>query len=122
MVIFPERYYNPRLGDAFPKERKFANISSPDTEELVVAPASGTWRIAVFSVEIRSDVDATVIFKSGTTAISATEYVAASGGSNMGSPDNQMALFKTTAGGSLNVTTTGTGNVSVSVTYAIIPG
>lgn len=120
-MIFPERYYNPRGGDAYPKIRTFVNVSSPDTEELVAAP-SGTFRIAVFSVEIRSDVDATVIFKSGTTAISATEYVAASGGSNMGNPDNQMALFKTTAGAALNVTTTGTGNVAVSITYAIIPG
>lgn len=120
-MIFPERYYNPRGGDAYPKIRTFVNVASPDTEELVAAP-SGTFRIAVFSVEIRSDADATVIFKSGTTAISATEYVAASGGSNMGNPDNQMALFKTTAGAALNVTTTGTGNVAVSITYAIIPG
>lgn len=120
-MIFPERYYNPRSGDAYTKVRTFVEVASPDTEELVAAP-SGTWRIAVFSVEIRSDVDATVVFKSGATAISATEYVAASGGSNMGSPDNQMALFKATAGEALNVTTTGAGNVSVSITYAIIPG
>jgi hypothetical protein len=121
MNLFPERYYNPRGGDAVAKARTFVEVASPDTETLVAAP-SGTVRIAVFSVEIRSDVDATVVFKSGTTAISATEYVAASGGSNMGSPDNQMALFKATAGEALNVTTTGTGNVSVSITYAIIPG
>lgn len=121
MIIFPERYYNPRGGDPYPKKRTFVNVSSPDTEELVAAP-SGTFLIAVFSAEIRSDVDATVVFKSGTTAIHGTEYVAASGGSNMGNPDNQMALFKTTAGQALNVTTTGTGNISVSITYAIIPG
>ena len=120
-MIFPERYYNPRGGDAYPKIRTFAEVASPDTVELVAAP-TGTFRIAVFSVEIRSDVDATVVFESGATAISATEYIAASGGSNSGNPDNQMALFKTTAGAALNVTTAGTGNVSVTITYAIIPG
>lgn len=121
MQIFPERYYNPRGGDAVTKRRAFANVSSPATTELAASPG-GTLCLAVFSIEIRSDVDASVIFKSGTTAISATEYIAAQGGSNTGSPDNQMPLFKTTPGEALNVTTTGTGNVSVSITYAPIPG
>lgn len=120
MEKFPRLYYHPTGGLIVKKRSAYVNVSSPATSAVVAAQASPQ-RVGVFYVETRADVDATVIFKSGTTVIDATEYVAAQGGSNRGQPDSQTPLFVTNAAEALNVTTTGSGNVSVRVIWAPIP-
>lgn len=119
MEKYPQNYYDAQ-GNIIPKKFAYLNISSPSTGALVAADSGGK-RIAVFYLEVRADVDATTIAKSGTTVIDATEYIAAKGGSNRGNPDNQTPIFTTKGGEALNITATGAGNVSVRCTYAIIP-
>lgn len=118
MEKYPQNYYDAQ-GNIVPKKSAYVNISSPNTGALVAADATGK-RIAVFYLEVRADVDATTIAKSGTTVIDATEFVAANGGSNRGNPDNQTPLFTTKGGEALNITTTGSGNVSVRCIWAAI--
>ena len=120
MEKFPRNYYHPTGGLIVRKRTAYVNVSSPATSTVVAAQTS-PMRVGVFYVEVRADVDATVIFKSGTNVIDATEYVAAQGGSNRGSPDSQTPLFVTNSAEALNATTTGTGNVSVRVIWAPIP-
>lgn len=102
------------------KQRAFETVTSPDTAEEIVAAVTGK-RIAVFYAEIRADADAIATYNSASTAIDAPEYVAANGGSNRGSPDNQTPLFATNAGEALTITTLGTASISVRVIWAPIP-
>jgi hypothetical protein len=120
MERYPQNYYHYMGGLIIQKQRAFETITSPDTAEEVVAAVTGK-KIAVFYVELRADADATVTFNSASTAIDAPEYVAASGGSNRGNPDNQTPLFITKASEALTVTSTGTASVSVRVIWAPIP-
>lgn len=120
MERYPQNYYHYIGGLIIQKQRAFETVTSPDTAEEVVAAVTGK-RIAVFYVELRADAAATVTFNSASTAIDSPEYVAASGGSNRGSPDNQTPLFITNSGEALTVTSTGTASVSVRVIWAPIP-
>jgi hypothetical protein len=120
MERYPQNYYHYLGGVIRQKKRAFETVSSPDTAEEIVAAVAGQ-RIGVFYAEVRADADAVVTFNSATTAIDAPEYVAASGGSNRGSPDNQTPLFVTEPGQALTVTATGTASVSIRVIWAEIP-
>jgi hypothetical protein len=121
MERYPQLYYHYMGGTFVAKQRAFESITSPDTDEELVAAVTGK-RIGVFYVEIRASADAVVTFNSASTAIDAPEYVAANGGSNRGNPDNQTPLFITNFGEALTVTSTGTASVSVRVIWAPIPG
>ena len=120
MERYPQNYYHYMGGLIIQKQRAFETVNSPDTAEEIVAAVTGK-RIAVFYAEIRADADAVTTFNSNTTAIDAPEYVAANGGSNRGSPDNQTPLFVTETGQALTITSTGTASVSVRVIWAPIP-
>lgn len=120
MERYPQNYYHYMGGLIIQKQRAFETVTSPDTDEEIVAAVAGK-RIAVFYVEIRADADATATFGSASTAIDAPEYIAASGGSNRGNPDNQTPLFLTKPGEALTLTTLGTASVSVRVIWAPIP-
>lgn len=128
MERYAQNYYHYMGGLIIQKQRAFKTITSPDTdEEIVPADATGK-RIAVFYVEERGSADAVTTFNSYnstgpvSTPIDAPEYVAANGGSNRGSPDNQTPLFITAPGQALTATSTGTASVSVRVIWAPIPG
>jgi hypothetical protein len=120
MEKFPRIYYHPHGDYQTLKRIAYVNVSSPATSAVVAAPSSPMC-VGVFAIEIRADVDATVIFKSGTTVIDATEYVAAQGGSNRGNADNQTPLLVCAPGEALNATCTGSGNVAIRVIWAPIP-
>lgn len=122
MERYPQNYHHYMGGLIIQKQRTFKTVTSPDTDEVIVAADATGKRIAVFYAEVRADADAVVTFNSASTAIDAPEYVAANGGSNRGSPDNQTPLFITAPGEALTVTATGTASVSVRVIWAPIPG
>lgn len=127
MERYAQNYYHYMGGIFVAKQRAFETVTSPDTAKEIVAAVPGK-RIAVFYAEVRADADAVTTFNSYnstgpvSTPIDAPEYVAAKGGSNRGSPDNQTPLLITAPGEALTVTSTGTASVSVRVIWAPIPG
>ena len=94
-----------------------ANPSTATDTELVAAATNAKYR--VLSVAIVTTLANNVLFKSGTSAISATFPLGANGGIVL--PFNEHGWFETTAGQSLNFTTSAATACGVQVQYIKLP-
>jgi hypothetical protein len=96
--------------------RAFANATaSGDT--AVVAAQGGSVRIRVISAHVHATTAVSVLFRSATTAISATNPVGATGGYVL--PRNIDGWFQTAANEALNINLSG--NVATGVTVTWVP-
>lgn len=102
------------------KRSPIASFTGATANGSVIAAEAGM-RLAVVSVEASLTAAGTLVFQSNNTAISPVFQLAAAGNIILGSPDNNMPLFTVNKGEALKITSTGTNNASIQVTYAPIP-
>lgn len=91
--------------------------STQQTDTTIVSGVTGR-KIKVAYVFVAVDTSMTVTLEDGTTTRKWELYPAANGGAEAEAPEGQF-LFETSAGNPLTFTTSGTGNVFVSVLYEV---